>query len=84
MIAVLVVIFVGAMCYVDDIVDIVPPSFSITPGLNFLLAPCAPALRILLSVCESYAVSHGLVFNASKTQLIVVQVRQMSSLHHFQ
>ena len=81
MIAVLVVIFVGAMCYVDDIVDIVPPSFSITPGLNFLLAP---ALRILLSVCESYAVSHGLVFNASKTQLIVVQVRQISSLHHFQ
>ena len=36
--------FVGAMCYADDIV---------------LLAPCASALRILLSVCESYAVSHG-------------------------
>ena len=47
--------FVGATCYADDIV---------------LLAPCASALRILLSVCESYAVSHGLVFNASKTQLI--------------
>ena len=42
-------------CYADDIV---------------LLAPCASALRIMLSICNSYAVSHGLEFNASKTQLI--------------
>ena len=35
-----------------------------------LLAPSASALRRMLSVCDSYATSHGLVFNAGKTQLI--------------
>ena len=35
-----------------------------------LLAPCASAMRIMLEVCRSFAVSHKLEFNASKTQLI--------------
>ena len=45
--------FTGAFCYADDLV---------------LLAPCASALRTMLSICESYAQSHGLLFNADKIQ----------------
>ena len=46
--------FAGALCYADDIV---------------LLAPSASALRRMLSICESYyATSHGLIFDANKTQ----------------
>ena len=48
-------LFAGAVCYADDIV---------------LLAPCPSALRILLDICFSYADTHGLRFNAEKTQLI--------------
>ena len=48
-------LFAGAFCYADDVV---------------LLAPCASALRKMLSICSSYANSHGLSFNAEKTQLI--------------
>ena len=47
--------FAGALCYADDLV---------------LLAPCAFALRCMLSICQSYADDHGLLFNATKTQLI--------------
>ena len=47
--------FVGAVCYADDI---------------FLLAPCPSAMRTMLSVCEEYAVTHGLKFNPDKIQLI--------------
>ena len=47
--------FVGAVCYADDIA---------------LLAPCSSALRFMLSTCEEFALSHGLKFNADKTQLI--------------
>ena len=43
-------LFVGAFCYSDNIV---------------LLAPCAPALRLMLSICDDYAKSHCLLFNAS-------------------
>ena len=46
--------FVGALAYADDVV---------------LLAPCASALRCMLSICSSFASHHGLVFNAKKTQL---------------
>ena len=35
-----------------------------------LLAPCASALRTMLSICNNFAVSHGLHFNVSKIQLI--------------
>ena len=48
-------LFAGAFCYADDIV---------------LLAPCASALRTMLSICNKYALSHGLKFNECKTQLI--------------
>ena len=47
--------FAGALCYADDLV---------------LLAPCASALRRMLSICSSYARDHGLLFNPCKTQLI--------------
>ena len=52
--------FVGAVCYADDIV---------------LLAPCASALRVMLNICDTFASSHGLVFNAAKTQLICFRQR---------
>ena len=47
--------FAGASAYADDVV---------------LLAPCAAALRIMLSICSRLALSHKLEFNASKTKLI--------------
>ena len=48
-------LFAGALCYADDLV---------------LLAPSSAALHIMLHCYESFATSHSLVFNASKTQLI--------------
>ena len=48
-------LFVGALCYADDLI---------------LLAPCPSALHTMLSLCESFANSYGLKFNAGKTQLI--------------
>ena len=48
-------LFVGALCYADDLI---------------LLAPYPSALRTMLSLCESFANSYGLKFNAGKTQLI--------------
>ncbi len=47
--------FVGAVAYADDVA---------------LLAPSASALRLMLQCCEDFALSWGLTFNASKTQLI--------------
>ena len=35
-----------------------------------ILATCPDALRKMLSHCEEYSESHGIRFNASKTQLI--------------
>ena len=54
-------LFAGAVCYADDIV---------------LLAPCPSALRILLNICSTYASTHGLRFNAKKTQLICFHLCQ--------
>ena len=48
-------LFAGAFCYADDLI---------------LLAPSLSALRIMLCTCEAFAVSPGLKFNSSKTQLI--------------
>ena len=48
-------LFAGAVCYADDIV---------------LLAPCPSALRIFLNICSTFADTHGLSFNANKTQLV--------------
>ena len=35
-----------------------------------LLAPSASALRKMLDMCDTYANTHDLIFNAAKTQLI--------------
>ena len=61
--------FAGAVCYADDIV---------------LLAPSASALRRMLSICDSFATSHGLLFNADKNQLICFRARKSASLYHVQ
>lgn len=52
---------IGSVCvnnfsYADDMV---------------LLAPSVSALRALLGACETYAVSHGLVYNTKKSQYMV-------------
>ena len=48
--------FSGALCYADDLT---------------ILATCPGALRKMLTHCEEFAESHGICFNASKTQLIL-------------
>lgn len=57
-------LLVGAVCYADDIV---------------LIVPSASALRIMLWLCEGFATSHGLKFNSSKTQLIHFGLSKYSS-----
>ena len=47
--------FAGAFSYADDVV---------------LLAPCASALRTMINICSSFAVSHKLEFNSMKTKLM--------------
>ena len=49
-------VFVGALGYADDII---------------LLAPCPSALQLMLKMCESFASSYGLIFNASKTAYLL-------------
>ena len=46
-----------------------------------LLAPSPSALRMMIRCCEDFAVSHGLRFNASKTQLIRFSHSLSSSCH---
>ena len=58
--------FAGVFCFADDIA---------------LLAPCASALRKMLSICSSYAASHGLIFNSEKTQLICFRKYAHEPLH---
>ena len=43
-----------------------------------LLAPYASALRTMLSICNKYALSHGLKFNECKTQLICFRSQSTS------
>ena len=45
-------ILAGVVCYADDLT---------------LLAPSPAALRLMLRVCEDFAISHGLKFNPAKT-----------------
>ena len=47
--------FVGGLCYADDLA---------------LIAPSAHALRRMLQVCSDFASEKNLIFNAGKTQLI--------------
>ena len=46
--------FSGALCYADDLT---------------ILAPSPDVLRKILTICEEFAQTHGIRFNASKTQL---------------
>ena len=48
--------FTGAFAYADDIT---------------LLAPCKSALPILVSVCEKYASEFYMLFNGSKSKLLI-------------
>ena len=58
-------LFAGAVCYADDIV---------------LLTPCPSALRIFLNICSSFADTHGLSFNANKTQLVCFHQHSYSAI----
>ena len=60
--------FAGAFCYADDIV---------------LLAPCASAMRYMLNICNTYACSHGLEFNANKSQLICFRLSTNYPFSHY-
>ena len=48
-------IFVGALAYADDIV---------------LLAPTARAMRLMLCICDHYALEYSNLFNAKKSKCI--------------
>ena len=48
-------IFVGALAYADDIV---------------LLVPTARAIRLMLGICDHYALEYSFLFNAKKTNCI--------------
>jgi len=60
--------FSGALCYADDLT---------------ILAPSPDALRKMLSDCETYADSHGIRFNVSKTQLICFRRSPRPVSSHF-
>jgi len=49
--------FVGALHYADDIVQI---------------APSAPALHIMLAICDKYANDYCISFNASKSKSVFI------------
>ena len=48
-------IFVGALAYADDIV---------------LLPPTAKAMRLMLSICDHYAIEYSILFNSKKSKCI--------------
>ena len=52
--------FTGALVYADDIT---------------LLAPCKSALSVLVSVCEKYASEFDILFNGSKSKLLLFKGR---------
>ena len=60
--------FSGALCYADDLT---------------ILAPSADALRKMLTICEEFAQTHGIVLNASKTQIICFRHFAASVPTHF-
>jgi Reverse transcriptase (RNA-dependent DNA polymerase) len=61
-------IFVGALVYADDIV---------------FLAPSASALRIMLTICDNYARNYSILFNASKSECLVVLPSSRRSLRDY-
>ena len=46
-----------------------------------LLSPSVDALRKLLSICEAYAVDHGLKYNTSKTEFMVFKAASKTYAH---
>ena len=48
-------VFVGALAYADDIV---------------LLAPTARAMRLMLGICDHYALEYSILFNAKQSKCI--------------
>jgi len=58
-------VFLAALAYADDIV---------------LLAPTASAMRRLLALCDDFASSYNVMFNASKSKCIYFQSQQLKSL----
>ena len=51
--------FTGALVYADDIT---------------LLDPCKSALSIMIDVCEQYAAEFDILFNGSKSKLLLFKV----------
>ena len=60
--------FSGALCYADDLT---------------ILAPSPDALRKMLTICEEFAQTHGIVLNASKTQITCFRHSAASIPAHF-
>jgi len=58
--------FVGALAYADDIV---------------LVAPTPSAMRKLLAICDDYAAEFNIIFNADKSNFIVVAARKRRHLY---
>ncbi|XP_063530738.1 uncharacterized protein LOC134741773 [Cydia strobilella] len=46
-----------------------------------LLSPSVSALRKMLSVCEAYAETHGLVYNSKKSEVLVFRSKKMNPKH---
>ena len=59
--------FVGALAYADDIV---------------LIAPTPSAMRKLLAICDDYAKEFNIIFNADKSNFIVVAARKRRHLYN--
>ena len=55
--------FVGVLAYADDIV---------------LLATTPDALRLMLKLCDHYAINFNILFNASKSRCLIVRPRGMT------
>ena len=60
--------FSGALCYADNLT---------------ILAPSPDALRKMLTICEEFAQTHGIVLKASKTQIICFRRSIASVSTHF-
>ena len=59
------------LCIRDSVLTRIPKGNKNTScSQNYRAIALASALRRMLSICVSYATSHGLVFNVDKTQLI--------------
>lgn len=62
--------YVGALAYADDIV---------------LVAPSPTAMRIMLSICDRFALNNDVRFNAMKSKCVIINPKRFRhcSLHHY-